>query len=99
MEWVDKDGNTNLLPKTLYTTILYIIMRGLKMETINKPTRDEVVEFERVRQSGLTNMFDITAVSNLSGLNRGVILKIMKKYSELVEEYGIDRNDVDSKGD
>ena len=30
---MDKDGNTNLLPKTLYTTILYIIMRGLSKMT------------------------------------------------------------------
>ena len=44
--------------------------------------------YEEVRQSGVTNMFDIPMVMELSGLPRDVIMKIMKHYSEARKVYG-----------
>jgi len=52
-------------------------------------TREEFETYERIRESGLTNMFDATMVEELSDevLNRGKILAIMKNYRELCESY------------
>ena len=51
-------------------------------------TQDEFDAYEDVRQSGVTNMFDVSTVSDYSGLNREQIMTIMKNYSELNEKYG-----------
>ena len=51
-------------------------------------TQDEFDAYEDVRQSGVTNMFDVSTVSDYSGLNREQIMAIMKNYSELNEKYG-----------
>ena len=50
-------------------------------------TRDEFIAYERVRQSGATNMFDIKVVKELSGLSKETIFEIMKNYSDLKEAY------------
>lgn len=50
-------------------------------------TREEFLKYEKVRQSGVTNMFDTRCVQRLSGLARDVIIKIMKQYTELAEKY------------
>lgn len=44
--------------------------------------------YEDVRQSGVTNMFDVRTVMELSGLSRDMIMKIMKNYSEAKKVYG-----------
>ena len=56
------------------------------METkqINK---EEFEAYERVRKSGVTNMFAVSTVCNLSGLDRETVIAIMDNYSELAEKY------------
>ena len=51
-------------------------------------TQDEFDAYEEVRESGVTNMFNVSVVSDYSGLNRQQIMTIMKNYSELNEKYG-----------
>jgi hypothetical protein len=50
--------------------------------------RDWFKRYEEVRQSGVTNMFDVNKVSQLSGLNRAEITFVMKNYSDLQKKYG-----------
>ena len=51
-------------------------------------TQDEFAAYEDVRESGVTNMFNVSVVSDYSGLSRDKIMTIMKNYSELNEKYG-----------
>ena len=51
-------------------------------------TQDQFDAYEDVRESGVTNMFDVAVVSDYSGLNRQEIMTIMKNYSTLQEKYG-----------
>ena len=51
-------------------------------------TQDQFDAYEEVRESGITNMFDVSIVSDYSGLNRQDIMTIMKNYSTLQEKYG-----------
>mgnify|MGYP003122725870 CR=1 FL=1 len=51
-------------------------------------TQEEFDAYEDVRQSGITNMFNVSVVSDYSGLSRQQIMAIMKNYSELNEKYG-----------
>ena len=51
-------------------------------------TQDEFDAYEDVRQSGVINMFDVSTVSDYSGLSRQQIMTIMKNYSELNDKYG-----------
>lgn len=44
--------------------------------------------YEDVRTSGITNMFMVKTVSDLSGLNRLEILEIMHNYTSLKQKYG-----------
>ena len=52
-------------------------------------TKEEFSAFEDVRSSGLTNMWDIKAVIELSDdiLNKEVCLLIMKEYDYLMLKY------------
>ena len=51
-------------------------------------TQDQFDAYEDVRESGVTNMFNVSVVSDYSGLNRQEIMTIMKNYSTLQENYG-----------
>jgi hypothetical protein len=51
-------------------------------------TQDEFDAYEDVRQSGVTNMFDVSTVSDYSGLSRDKIITIMKTYETLYSKYG-----------
>ncbi len=51
-------------------------------------TQDEFDAYEDVRQSGVTNMFDVSTVSDYSGLNRKQIIVIMQNYETLYDKYG-----------
>ena len=51
-------------------------------------TQDDFNAYEDVRESGVTNMFNVSVVSDYSGLSRQQIMAIMKNYSELNEKYG-----------
>ena len=51
-------------------------------------TQDEFDAYENVRQSGVTNMFNVSVVSDYSGLSRDKIITIMSNYNTLAEKYG-----------
>ena len=51
-------------------------------------TQDDFQAYEDVRQSGVTNMFAVSTVSDYSGLSRDKIVSIMQNYGALNEKYG-----------
>ena len=54
-----------------------------------KPTKEQFKDYLRIRDSGVTNMFDITRICNLSvtGLTKDMCFYIMEHFSELIKEY------------
>ena len=50
-------------------------------------TKEEFLAYERVRESGVTNMFGVKTVEQLSGLSKSEIMDIMQNYGELKEKY------------
>jgi len=56
--------------------------------TMNNITQDEFDAYEDVRQSGITNMFDVSVVSDYSGLSKEKIINIMSNYEILSIKYG-----------
>jgi len=44
-------------------------------------------KYEKVRRSGITNMFDLRRVEELSNLQRDQIIKIMNEYEQLSKKY------------
>ena len=50
-------------------------------------TEEKFRAYEAVRKSGITNMFDLRVVCDLSGLSRVEALAIMKNYRTLIEQY------------
>ena len=50
-------------------------------------TKDQFDAYERVRQSGVTNMFAVNTVSALSGLTPDTVVAVMKQYGELADKY------------
>ena len=50
-------------------------------------TKEQFEAYVNVQMSGVTNMFDVKTVSELSGLEKEVIMTIMKSYGELKEKY------------
>ena len=50
-------------------------------------TKKEYTAYEKVRLSGVTNMFDVGTVEILSGLSREKIIEIMKTYEALMKKY------------
>ena len=53
----------------------------------NKITKSDFEAYEDVRSSGVTNMFAISTVSDLSGLDRDTIKGIMIHYSFLCRKW------------
>ena len=51
-------------------------------------TQEDFQAYEDVRQSGVTNMFAVSTVSDYSGLSKDKIVNIMKNYSALSDKYG-----------
>ena len=51
-------------------------------------TQEDFDAYEDVRQSGVTNMFAISIVSDYSGLSKDKIVSIMKNYGALHDKYG-----------
>ena len=52
-----------------------------------KITKEQFSRYEGCRLSGATNMFDLTNVKQLTGLNREQITTIMNNYVELNNQY------------
>lgn len=50
-------------------------------------TEEEFEAYEEVRESGVTNMFAVNVVEQISGLSRKKIIAIMEQYGELVKKY------------
>ena len=50
-------------------------------------TQEQFEAYEDVRVSGVTNMFDVKTVGELSGLEKEMIMTIMISYGELKEKY------------
>jgi hypothetical protein len=46
-------------------------------------TKDEFDAYEDIRNSGLTNMFDIKNVMNMSGMSKDKIIYIMENYEDI----------------
>ena len=55
---------------------------------ITQVTQDEFDSYVEVQESGITNMFNVSVVSDYSGLSRDKIMTIMKNYSDLNDRYG-----------
>lgn len=57
----------------------------------NKPTKEQFEEYVAIRNSGITNMFNITFITDISstGLNKPICLYIMNNFSALAEEYSV----------
>ena len=50
-------------------------------------TEEDFEAYEEVRQSGQTNMFAVSVVCDLSGLEKEKVISIMENYEELTKEY------------
>ena len=50
-------------------------------------TREQFEAYVDVQMSGVTNMFDVKTVGELSGLEKEEIMTIMQSYGELKEKY------------
>ena len=50
-------------------------------------TKEQFEAYVDVQESGVTNMFDVRTVSQLSGLEKEQIMTIMQSYGELKEKY------------
>jgi hypothetical protein len=51
-------------------------------------TQDEFDAYVEVQMSGVTNMFNVSVVSDYSGLSRDKIITIMENYNTLAQTYG-----------
>lgn len=56
-----------------------------------KPSQEQFEDYIRIRNSGVTNMFDISTVCAISGtgLTRDICFYIMDHFDELCTEYGV----------
>ena len=55
------------------------------------PTQEQFEDYVRIRNSGVTNMYDVHRVCQLSvtGLTSADCFYIMKHFTELAEEYEV----------
>lgn len=54
-------------------------------------TKQQFMQYEAVRRSGVTNMWDTRRVARLAHLDRATVLEIIKHYRELKAKYGEER--------
>ena len=54
---------------------------------MEKITQEQFEAYVDVQMSGVTNMFDVKTVGELSGLEKEEIMTIMKNYGQLKEKY------------
>lgn len=61
------------------------------VDMIKKPTKEQFVEYVRIRDSGITNMYDVRFIVAISetGLDKDICVYIMHYFTELAEEYGV----------
>ena len=58
-----------------------------KVNKMEKITKQQFEAYVDVQESGVTNMFDVKTVGELSGLEKEQIITIMKNYGELKDKY------------
>ena len=58
-----------------------------KLNKMTEITKEQFEAYVDVQTSGVTNMFDVRTVGELSGLEKEEILEIMKNYGELKDKY------------
>ena len=58
---------------------------------MKKPTKEQFEEYVRIRDSGITNMYNIRFICEISdtGLTRDICLYIMNSFVELANEYEV----------
>lgn len=56
------------------------------------PTREQFQEYVDIRDSGVTNMWDISYITAVStkGLTKDICFYIMGHFEEIAEHYGIE---------
>lgn len=56
-----------------------------------KPTKEQFEEYVAIRDSGVTNMFDVRYIEAISveGLNKPICIYIMEHFNDLAEEYNV----------
>lgn len=57
-----------------------------------KPTKEQFQEYVDIRDSGLTNMYDVRFIETISysGLNKNICMYIMQHFMELAAEYNVE---------
>ena len=58
-----------------------------KLNKMTEITKEQFEAYVDVQMSGVTNMFDVRTVGELSGLEKEEILEIMKNYGTLKDKY------------
>ena len=58
-----------------------------KLNKMEKITKEQFEAYVDVQESGVTNMFDVKTVGQLSGLEKEQIMKIMVDYGTLKDKY------------
>ena len=56
-----------------------------------KPTKEQFEEYVAIRDSGVTNIFDIRFIESISttGLNKPICLYIMQHFEGIAKEYDV----------
>ena len=58
-----------------------------KLNKMAEITQEQFEAYVDVQESGVTNMFDVKTVGELSGLEKEQIMTIMTNYGELKDKY------------
>ena len=58
-----------------------------KQKIMSEITKEQFEAYVDVQESGVTNMFDVKTVGDLSGLEKEQIMTIMTNYGELKDKY------------
>ena len=71
-----------------YLEIYHAVRAANKAHTLETGvSREEFHAYEKVRKSGVTNMWHVSRVSQLSSISKDKIEMIMAKYDELKKRY------------
>ena len=58
-----------------------------KLNKMTEITKEQFEAYIDVQESGITNMFNVKLVGELSGLEKEEIMEIMKNYGTLKDKY------------
>jgi len=75
--------------RKVYKGVLLLLLCSQEMNYGGKKmdiTKDEFDTYEDIRKSGLTNMFDIKNIMNMSGMSKDKIIYIMSNYCKISED-------------